>query len=463
MAMILSDEAVARLKPPKGRRRDIGDRGHRGLFIRVTPHGSKAWYANFSLAGQRIQEWLGTFPAMNLMEARTAAAASKDMARMGIDPRALRSEERAKNEADRKRRAGEAERNRFGDVVTRYCEARAKNRSIDETRRTFDRYFFEWQDRDIRAIRRADIEARLDAIAGRKVTDAKGKKRGGPVARECAPRQPRSVLRWHEIAEGELSGYRAPVLRGLTKLSMEDIERDHVLIEDEIAGLWDATSGVTICNEAGPHWPRYCAIVRLLLLSAQRRAEVGSLKRVEIDKHGVWWLPRKRNKNRHLHGLPLTPRMLEIVGAQRVAGGWIFSNNGHGGFVRWSRSKAALDVAMLEAMRKRAEARGDDPDQVELRPWRLHDLRRTGATIMERLKVDAVHIERVLGHKQAGIAGTYKKHQYIEEKRRALAVLEAEIMRIVKPPKAKVIRVRGRRRQTSAMTAEVFDLHGMQA
>ncbi|RYG99946.1 MAG: hypothetical protein EON58_02115 [Alphaproteobacteria bacterium] len=59
-------------------------------------------------------------------------------------------------------------------------------------------------------------------------------------------------------------------------------------------------------------------------------------------------------------------------------------------------------------------------DLCEFDDWTLHDLRRSAATHMARLGVAQEHIERVLGHVIEGVAGTYNRYSYIEEKRAAL-------------------------------------------
>jgi integrase len=52
--------------------------------------------------------------------------------------------------------------------------------------------------------------------------------------------------------------------------------------------------------------------------------------------------------------------------------------------------------------------------------WVIHDLRRSMATHMARLGVPQEHIERVLGHVIEGVAGTYNRYSYLDEKRAAL-------------------------------------------
>jgi integrase len=77
---------------------------------------------------------------------------------------------------------------------------------------------------------------------------------------------------------------------------------------------------------------------------------------------------------------------------------------------------------MLAELRKVAKQRGENVPK-ELPPWRLHDLRRTVATGLQRRGVRLEVTEAVLNHvsgSRAGIVGVYQRHDWAEEKREAL-------------------------------------------
>jgi integrase len=117
----------------------------------------------------------------------------------------------------------------------------------------------------------------------------------------------------------------------------------------------------------------------------------------------------------------------------------VFTTNGTATFGGWSKCKDRLDEALLEALREAAKKRGDDLEKVALPDWRLHDLRRTGKTLMVRAGVRPDISERVLGHIIPGVEGVYDQHDYIEEKNDALEKLAGMIARIVTPPAKKVV------------------------
>ena len=190
--------------------------------------------------------------------------------------------------------------------------------------------------------------------------------------------------------------------------------RDRVLTEGELAEIWRAC-GVD----------DYGRIVRLLIVTAQRREEVGGMQWRELDcVAGRWILPGARTKNHREHILPLVSDAVALLPPRQTSRDYVFGGgprregDDHRGFSGWSKSKAALDARILAARKK------VDPDADPLPHWTLHDLRRTAATIMaDRLGVLPHIVEAILNHvsgHRAGVAGVYNRALYQAEIRDAL-------------------------------------------
>ena len=117
-------------------------------------------------------------------------------------------------------------------------------------------------------------------------------------------------------------------------------------------------------------------------------------------------------------------------------GPYVFTSRGDKPFSNISRSKAQLDALIA---RRRALARlgrdGEEPEAEDaLAPWRLHDIRRSVATGLQRLGVRLETIEAVLGHvggSRAGIVRVYQRHQFHDEAREALAAWGAHMQRLI--------------------------------
>jgi integrase len=188
------------------------------------------------------------------------------------------------------------------------------------------------------------------------------------------------------------------------------VKREGVLTDDEIRAVWQATDG------AGP----YNAVVRILLLTGQRGEEVANMTRDEISADGATWaLPAMRTKNAREHVVPLSTQARAIIAAQpRLTGAkHVFPTGRADRPVKgFSHPKVALDQAS------------------KVQGWRIHDLRRTVATGLQKLGVRLEVTEAVLNHvsgSRAGIVGVYQRHDWADEKKVALQAWADRVQAIV--------------------------------
>ena len=84
--------------------------------------------------------------------------------------------------------------------------------------------------------------------------------------------------------------------------------------------------------------------------------------------------------------------------------------------------------------------RTDELCESRIPNWRLHDLRRTGATNMARLGISTELIGRVLNHApERTVTGIYDRHSYLDEKRRALDTWERKLLSVIRPTSDNVV------------------------
>ena len=191
----------------------------------------------------------------------------------------------------------------------------------------------------------------------------------------------------------------------------DELSRDRYLSDDELPDVLRA-----IERESYPWSP----IFRLLLSTGQRKNDVAAAKRSDCNlPRRELTIPRQRAKNKTSHVVPLTDEAVAIIEALPVINGsdYLFPamRGGKKTVSGFGRAKARLDKIITAI---RAE-RGEDP----LPEWTVHDLRRTVATGLERLGVPLPVTEAVLGHtsgSKKGVVAVYQRHEYREEKRRAL-------------------------------------------
>jgi integrase len=139
-------------------------------------------------------------------------------------------------------------------------------------------------------------------------------------------------------------------------------------------------------------------------------------------------IPKQHYKGKRTHLVPLSTKAMElIVGLPRFKAGDFVLTTTHGrrpisGF---STAKNKLDAEVLAVLR------ANDPQALPLEPWKLHDLRRTVATGLQKLNYDPVVIDRVLGHSFAGLRAVYMKHDYRTQKTEALEAWGEYLRRVV--------------------------------
>lgn len=180
-----------------------------------------------------------------------------------------------------------------------------------------------------------------------------------------------------------LRGYSAPTTR------------DRVLSDKELAAVWQASHE--------HHSPSYGALVRVLILTAQRRGQFLPFDRSFIQGDTIVW-PPERMKMAKAHTLPLTDVIRREIGNHDF-GNWATSY-----------SKRALD--QLSGVSN----------------WTLHDLRRTAATGMATIGIAPHVIERVLAHQTgviSGIALVYNRAAYLKEMREALTAWDDHLTELL--------------------------------
>jgi integrase len=319
----------------------------------------------------------------------------------GKDPQAEKAEAKAKA-ADTL--------GKVGDDYLKYASKKQKPRSYAETERHLLINWKPLHPASVFHIQRRHISARLAQIE----TDR------GAVTAARARAALSAMFNW-AIREG----FDIPNPVFGTNRPAEPKSRERVLTDAEIAEIWSA------CRDDD-----HGRIIKLLALTGQRRDEVGGMRWSEIDDDKkLWTIPGSRTKNHREHAVPLSDSALPLIAASPHRKDFVFgdgprrSGDRPRGFSGWSKAKAALDKRILKTRQKA------NPKAKPL-PWRLHDLRRTSATVMaDRLGVLPYIVEAVLNHvsgHKAGVAGVYNRARYEAEMRDALDRWAAHVAALVR-------------------------------
>src|SRR5262245_35845369 len=419
----LNEETVKRLPIPNTGNRITyfagttiqGAKAPRGFGVRVTAAGARAFVLNYRLRGREHRFTIGAWPDWSVLKAVREARNLRQRVDRGENP----IEDRTLSPATASIASV------LDNFVARYVrnpKQPLRERTAAEYESAFNRLVKPRIGKlGIYEVRRSHVIKMLDEIE-----DA-----NGPVAADRTLAYIRKAFNWYATRDDQ---FNVPVVRGMARVKPKERARTRVLSDVEIRTIWpELAKAVT-----------FGALITTLLLTAQRRDEVAQMSRKEIGADGIWTIPAERYKTKSANFVPLSKAALAVIAAQPTIDGsdYVFSSRAKTPFSGFSKSKAALDKAVLAAMQKRAKKGA----KVEPIPnWTLHDLRRTAKTLMVRAGVRPDISERVLGHVIAGVEGTYDRHSYADEKRDALKKLAEMIERILNPPPANVMMLAERR------------------
>jgi integrase len=387
---------------PSGKREEVPDGKVGGLYLVIQPSGAKSWAVRYRFAGRPKKFTIGAYPGIDLATARKRAQEALGKAAGAIDPAAEKKVAKAAAKALATPSKGLVEK-----VVEEFIERHAKPNTRDwrETERILKKDVVgAWKDRRLADIGKADVHRLLDAI----------KDRGAPVGANRTFAQLRKMCRW-AVSRGIID---RNFCEGIERPSAEST-RDRVLDEGELAIIWNASRGLGF-----PFGP----IVRLLVLTGQRRNEVGGMRWSELDLDAATWtIPSERSKNHRQHVVPLSRQAIaELRALPRFAGSEFVFSPGKMAPSGYSHAKVRLDKEILT---------GPDGIDAEAPPaWTIHDIRRSVASGLARLGVDLHIIERCLNHVSGsfgGIVSVYQKHRYESEMRRALEAWGGYVERLV--------------------------------
>jgi len=390
--MKLTQRKIENLQCPAGRRdMMVFDDEQAGLGVRVTASGGKSFLAQYTLAGAKRRVPLGSCSDIPLAKAREAARTILGDVVKGRDPA-----------ADRVQKAVEVKLKAARDILTldallapwaalRLADKRASYaaEAVRALRFAFSRQL---------TLPAADIDR---AVVVRVLDKLASDGRVAMASRTAA--YGRACYQWG-VKRGALQG------NPFADLPLASAaKRERVLADAELAAVWKATEG------PGP----FNTIVRMLVLTGQRREEVAGMTWAELDGDlSSWTIPASRAKYGVAHFVPLSAAAQALLrGVARQEDREIVFPGLRGPFNGFGKAKSQLDEASGVA------------------DWRLHDLRRTAATGLQRLGVRLEVTEAVLNHvsgSRAGIVGIYQRHDYATEKRAALAAWGEHVVGILK-------------------------------
>jgi integrase len=410
-----------------GARREILDADVRGLALRVTPSGVKSWCFRYQRLSDRRKRnvTLGSYPDYSLDAARNWGTQLRAAVARGEDP--------AGGKQARKR----AET--FLEVCAQWAWRHARKKNPKTRRRKMTPLGLK---RAIRMLRRdvlpelgsmkigeiakRDVIAVLDRVASRPDARFKNAKTGRSMSHQANRtfELTRSIFKWAVgrdlLKVDPTAGIKPPV--------EEEAPRERALEPDEIRRLWlalDKAPAVRTRLPDGTLPPRKpddfpmrratAIAVQLALVTGQRVGEVTGIPDEELDlasAEPLWTIPPARAKNKRGHTVSLSPLAVRLIREARELAGdsrWLFPN---------ARGDGPMEsTAPVKALGRAEHILG-------LGEIRVHDMRRTMTTQMQKLGILPIVVAHILNHisvtKATVTSRHYGHYDYSSEKRAAL-------------------------------------------
>lgn len=392
----ISKRSIESLRP-NDRNEFLWDTDLRGFGAKITPAGFISYIIQFRMGGRESSTQRYTIgPHGSPWTPATARAEAERLLILvarGIDP--------VDANKQRRREAVDLAFANYADLFERSCKGEGWQRLVERVIRLHLKPVL--RKKPLPAITRSDVVTVLDRLPEEQIAN-----------RRNVFAVMRRMFRW-AVSRGDIE--RSPMEGMETPPPVRPRER--WLQDEELRVIWEVAPECHRCF--GP-------IVRLLILTGQRREEVSGMQWQELDRiERTWTLPGSRAKNREPNAIPLNDLAVaeldrQAKGLQWPRKGRVFATSSGAGFTGYAKGKIKLDTIIAE--------RCDDA----LPPWRLHDLRRTVATNFQRLGVRFEVTEAILNHvgtSRAGVAGIYQRYDWKKEKRDALDAWNGHLVRIL--------------------------------
>lgn len=408
--MKLTDRTVEDAQCPEGRKDVLlFDDALKGFGLRVTAGGKRVFIFQYRVGSTVRRTSLGEWGAkFTSTQARKRAETLRGQVRERRDPVSEhKTKQAATLAAEAEARAAAASAAYTVDaLIQQWTEHHLATRSDSYRKRVpaeLRRALKSWVKVSADKLDRADAVRALDKV----------KSASGPVAANRLRAEARACWGW-AVKRGALG---ANPWEATPRPLERETARERVLTDAELGTLYTSAGALTA---------PWGVLVRLLILTGQRRGEVAGMRWEELDlDRSTWTLPGERTKNGHAHTVPLPDEAVTLLRTvmRRKGAEFVFEGPRKTAMSGFGKMKARLDEALDEAA-KEANSK--------VLPWVLHDMRRTMATGLQRLGVRLEVTEAVLNHvsgSRSGIVGVYQRHGWQTEKAAALKGWTAHVLK----------------------------------
>ncbi|SOB87098.1 Integrase [Sphingomonas guangdongensis] len=381
---MLTDTAIRSLKP-KEKPYKVTDRD--GMYVLVTVKGGISFRLDYRLNGRRETLTLGKYgpDGLSLARAREKCIDARRLVAEGHSPAIEKQRE--------KRRIKEAKS--FGEFGEKWLTAAPMADSTRAMRRSiWERELLPvWRNRLLTEISPNDLRAHCAKIVDR-----------GAPATAIHVRDILKQIYGFAILHGEKVANPADEVGPASIATF--VPKDRSLSPSEIRVMLKQLEHV-------PTLPTIRLGMRLFLMTMVRKSELQDAVWDEVDfENAVWTIPKERMKRSKAHNVYLSTQVLDIMVALKTCAG-------NSKYLLPSRYDADAPMSRATFNRvtysvvERANSEG-----LPLEPFTVHDLRRTGSTLLNELGFNRDWIEKCLAHEDGRSSrGVYNKAEYEHQRR----------------------------------------------
>nr|WP_109078487.1 site-specific integrase [Aggregatibacter kilianii] len=380
---MLTDSKIKSLKP-KDKLYKVADRD--GLYVSVTPAGTITFRYDYRINGRRETLTIGKYGAdgINLAEAREKLMIARKQVSEGISP------------AGEKRNQKHLIRN--ADRFSAFAEKYLDEVQLAESTKALRAATYE---RDIKGTfgNRLMTEITTDEIRRHcnKIKD-----RGAPSTAIFVRDLIANIYRY-AIQRGHKLTNPADEIANSSIATFK--KRERVLTPREIK-LFFSTLENTQSDFA------LKKAVKFILLTLVRKGELINATWDEVDfKNKVWTIPADRMKAKRAHNVYLSEQALDIIVAFQIySEGSPYLLPG-----RINRGQPIANSSLNRVIANCINIINKDENRID--DFTVHDLRRTGSTLLHEMGFNSDWIEKSLAHEQQGVRAVYNKAEYAEQRK----------------------------------------------
>ena len=355
-----------------------------GLTLTVSAAGAATWILRYRLEGKQREVTLGRYPEYSIKDAKDLAIAARRKVMDGIDPA------REKRQAKVTRAADQS----FKALALDY-QAKALPGLAASTIAAKEYRIREWLIPHLGSIAAKDVTA-ADIV---QLIEAAGER-----SRTTAPFifGTLSAIFDHGIAKSVITANPCRGIKVSAVLGKAPDTKARVMLTEAelrliLPALPDDRNGIAI---------------KLMLITAVRVSELlqAEWRHINFDR-AEWTIPDEHAKTGKGFVIPLPPVALDLFKRlQLLSCGSDYVLPGQGREPTMNRgSIRALIVRLLKKL-------------PEVRHFSAHDLRSTCRSHLASLGISVVVAERCLNHTLGGVVAVYDRHDYLDERRKALSL-----------------------------------------